>query len=349
MTGRVSLVLVLYRSSAVVADAVASFRREAAEAGVESEVVLVDHSEDPIEASLVGRCRPEVFLVRPNRGYAAGVNAGVAASQGDTVLLGNPDVVFEDGSLVALLDALGGAAEIVGPRFVLGDLSLPPADPQTPGEELLRLVASRSPVLWRWALRREVRRYLATWRAGAPVPVRWLNGALLACRRATFDRVGPWEESYFLYFEETDWLRRARRLGHTLALAPAARVTHLWAHAADPARCAAHHERSRRRYYRAHFGWRGRAVLAVPPGAHPPAFPELPSGPTGATGETLWLVSPSPWGTPAAGVVGGEDALRRALAAVSRRRGESGRYTVLALEPASARLRTGWRWEPRRG
>jgi hypothetical protein len=47
----VSLVLVAYRSSAAAPAAVASFRAEAARLGVSSEVILVDHSEDPNEAA----------------------------------------------------------------------------------------------------------------------------------------------------------------------------------------------------------------------------------------------------------------------------------------------------------
>ena len=73
------------------------------------------------------------------------------------------------------------------------------------------------------------------------------------------------------------------------------------------------------------------------------------AGRAGVEAETVWPVSPCPWRTPSAGIVGDEAALRRTLSSVSGLRGAGGRYTVLALQPESARLRAVWRWESGRG
>jgi GT2 family glycosyltransferase len=346
MSVDVSLVLVCFRSSAVVPAAVASFRAGANAAGVSAEVVLVDHSEDTEEAERLGSLAPEKLLVLPNRGYAAGVNSGVAASTGVTVVAGNPDVAFCEGSVAALLEALETRWHIVGPQFALAGFLFPPTDLQTPREELRRWLASRSSALWRRYFRRELQRWRQVWEAEAPVGVRALSGALLAFRRETFDRVGAWDEGFFLYFEETDWLSRAMMNGLRLALVPRSRVEHRWGHAADPAAMIGHFLDSRSRFLSLHFGLRGRLVTGLtinrtPLQPQPLVRDEarLPGG------EPLWLLSPTSIGFPAAGYTGTATAFLGALEKFCDALGRPACYLVFAVEPLTGKLLACWSWE----
>ena len=346
MSVELSLVLVTYHSSVAVPAAVATFRAEAAALGVSSEVVIVDHGEDEGERERLRALAPERLLARPNRGYAAGINAGVAESSGLTVVAGNPDIAFGPGSVAALLGALDRGWDVVGPQFTLAGWLFPPADLQTPGEQLRRWLAGRSPALWRRELRRELARSRAVWEASDPVAVPALSGALLAFRRAALARVGPWDEGYFLYFEETDWLRRAAAAGLRLAQVPRARVMHSWGHAADPEATGEQFARSRRRFLARHHGWRGRLAARFV-GARSPLRPApLPAG-AGALppGRLQWLLSPAALGVPAAGFSGTAQALSSALRGVSGVRENRGRFLVLALDPGSGRLAGVWSWE----
>lgn len=298
----ISLVLVAHRSSRWLPGAVDSFRAEAAGLGLAAEAVVVEQSEDAQEAARAEAVRAERFLVRENRGYAAGLNAGIAAASGEVLLLGNPDVRFLPGSLKPLLAALEEGWDVVGPQFVLAGWLFPPADPQTPGEELRRYLASRSARFWERHLRREARRWAAVWESPAPVEAPALSGALLAVRAETAARIGPWDEGYFLYFEETGWLRRARAMGRQLALVPAACVEHAWGHAAGTG-LSPHFGTSRRRYYEHSFGLLGMAIanltLDVSP-LDPPPFAVAEAA--RFRQRALWLLSPSPLGFPAAGL-----------------------------------------------
>ena len=127
MSCDVSLVLVAHRSSALLPAATAAFRREAAAGGLTHEVVVVEHSEDPSEAERVAAGAPDVLLVRPNHGYAAGVNAGVAAAGGRWLLVGNPDVELGSAALAPLLAALAAGWDVAAPQLELaGSCSRPP-------------------------------------------------------------------------------------------------------------------------------------------------------------------------------------------------------------------------------
>ena len=60
-----------------------------------------------------------------------------------------------------------------------------------------------------------------------PTTVDWALGAVLLMSRACYDAVGGWDDSYFLYSEETDFCLRARDLGFTTRYEPAAVVVHI--------------------------------------------------------------------------------------------------------------------------
>lgn len=336
----VSLVLVAYRSSEVLPAAVGSFRREAAALGLAAEVVVVEHSEDGAEAERVAASSPDVLVLRPNRGYAAGVNAGLAVARGGLLLVGNPDVELLAGSLRPLLAALDGDCDLAGPQLRLAATLFPPAEPQTPIAELRRRLAGRSRRAWERHLRRELRAWDRVWNAATPVEVPALSGALLAFRRELVARLGPWDEEYFLYFEETDWLRRARRQGARLAVVPRALAVHRWGHSARPEAWDERFAASQRRFYRKGFGrWRAR-VLDV---SH--RLPALvPWSPVLAQRADRWLLSPSLSGFPAALVEPGtpvEDAARDFCAASGR-----AAVTFVGIDAAHAFLGP-YAWQPR--
>ena len=350
MTPDLSLVLVAHRSAAVIARAAESFRMEAARVGVRAELIVVDHSEDAEELERLQQTRPDKLLVQENRGYAAGVNAGLAHASGATVLVGNPDVRFTEGSLRPLLAALAAGWNVVGPQFVLGGLLFAPADVQTPAEELRRWLASRSRLLWRLHFGRELRRWRRAWDASAPLAVSALSGALLVFRREVVARIGPWDERYFLYFEETDWLRRATSAGLRIAQVPAARVEHRWGHAADPAAMSGHLLRSRSRFLRAHFGLRGRIVAGLKLTRTPlRPRPLVEGGANLPPGELLWLLSPTSVGFPAAGFVGTASACFGAVREFYDALARPSCHLLFAVEPVSGDLLGPWSWEPAHG
>jgi GT2 family glycosyltransferase len=60
-----------------------------------------------------------------------------------------------------------------------------------------------------------------------PAPADWLSGASLLVRRSVFERAGLFDETFFLYFEETDLCLRALRMGFRCWYVPSSRVVHL--------------------------------------------------------------------------------------------------------------------------
>lgn len=337
----VSLVVVSFHSSSVLRTALRSFATEAAASELDTEVIVVDHSGDEFEHQRLLALRDVTVLRQENRGYAAGLNAGIEAAAGAVLLLANPDLEFQPGSIAALLSALEGGWDVVGPQFELGGALFPAAETQNPREELRRLAARRGKQHHRHALRRHVRASDRLWKSTQPQEMPALSGALLATRRETLIRVGPWDEDFFLYFEEVDWLLRAQAAGCRLALIPAARVSHAWGHAAHPEEQAEEFERSRQRFYAKHYpDWKP-VVRRWSPPPEWPALPEPHALP--AQGAPLWVVSPSPWGFPAAGLGSlTTDELHTALHRFSKAKSHGGQLFVTAYDPAQDFLFGPW-------
>jgi GT2 family glycosyltransferase len=71
--------------------------------------------------------------------------------------------------------------------------------------------------------------YLDNWvrTPDGPIPVDWLCGACLMARRDTIEQIGLLDAaSFFMYYEDVDWCRRAKQAGWQVMFLPHARVHH---------------------------------------------------------------------------------------------------------------------------
>src|SRR6185312_1651928 len=208
----VDVVVVNYRSAPVIGRAVAA-ARELLGDGVGA--IMVDNSPGDGAAEAVRAVAPDarVLANRRNRGFAAAVNRAIAVSTADVVLLLNPDVERIAG------DRTDVEAAFADPRVaaVSARLELPDGSPlgncfTAPrafdylSEDLA--LAQRFPGWGRPRRFRQLDRDPAE--AGT---VEWTSGACLFLRRAAVGDVGPFDERFFVYCEETDWLVRAARRG----------------------------------------------------------------------------------------------------------------------------------------
>jgi len=334
------LVLVAHRSSSVIAAAVESFRSAAAYAAVIGEVVIVDHSEEESELEAARASGADRIVAKRNRGYAAGVNAGISEATGDILFVGNADIRFERPALAPLLNALDDGYHLVGPLFTLNGFFLPPADVQRPGAERRRMRALRNSSARRRHLQREIRYWRSVWDAEEPVAVRSLSGALIGFPRKVAYRLGPWDEEYFLYFEESDWCLRAEREGLRMGQVPASRVEHRWGHSADPVAMAEVFTRARKRFYDKNF--KLSSLVGEREDEEEGGEGSLPEWSGAGIGEErrLWLASPHPCGFPAAGAYFEGDPARafQGLADAAA----LPQLTVSCLDPQGDRLLGSW-------
>jgi hypothetical protein len=223
-----TVIIVTYNSAGQLPACAAAL--DAALVGLAARVVVVDSASTDGSAVLARRLWPAAaVLERPiNAGFAAAVNAGLAAAAGRAVLLLNPDAVPAPGALAALLAYLDATpvAGIVAPRLV--DAAGRPVLSCYPFLSL-GTIAWRHLQLGRLLPNRLLGRYRRATldpAAQAPVPVEWAQGACLLLRRAMLDQIGPLDERFVLYCEEVDLCRRAALAGWRTDYLPTAVVRH---------------------------------------------------------------------------------------------------------------------------
>jgi GT2 family glycosyltransferase len=95
--------------------------------------------------------------------------------------------------------------------------------------------------------------------------VDWVQGCAMAVRREVWDAVGPFDEGYWMYVEELDWCRRAKRMGHRVFFTPDAEVVHFGKRSVARARATILPLgfRSHFRYYRKFDGWAKELVVRL--------------------------------------------------------------------------------------
>ena len=193
------------------------------------DTVVVDNGSRDGTVDLVRARFPHVRLVeRENRGLAAGWNAGIEATAGPYVLLLNADA-WAVGDAVVRLAAFADEhprTAVVGPRLLNPDATLQrsvrgfPTPFRLATEYLLvRKLAPRSTLLNAF--------YAGGFAHDRPREVEWMMGAALLVRRTAVEQVGPADEGFFLFSEETDWCYRFRASGWKVMFCPSAEFVHV--------------------------------------------------------------------------------------------------------------------------
>jgi GT2 family glycosyltransferase len=184
------------------------------------EVVIVDNSGDSVWTERVPQSSPNVTLITnsQNLGFAGGCNVGIAhllRKNTDYVLLLNDDTEVAPNLLEVLVEAAEQDSSIgmLGPKILYYE----------PSSTI-------------WSAGGAVDRYGQPTHLRADEPdadsaeqphdVDYASGCALLVKRAVIDRIGPLDERFFAYFEETEWCARARRAGFRVVYVPMGRVWH---------------------------------------------------------------------------------------------------------------------------
>jgi GT2 family glycosyltransferase len=221
---RVSAIVVSFNSRAYLERCLGSVL------GAVDDVVVVDSASSDGSGELVRERFPSVRIIelQENRGFGAAMNVGVEATDGDYLLLLNPDAWATDGAVGTLVECAEGdvLAGIVGPRL------------SNPDGTLQRSVRGY-PTPWRLATEYFFLRWLAPrsrlfnsfygagFDHGSTANVEFLVGAALLVRRSAFDEIGGFDPDFFMFNEEVDLSYRMKHAGRRILFCPEAEFAHV--------------------------------------------------------------------------------------------------------------------------
>lgn len=169
----------------------------------EGEVLLVNNDvrEQGFLERMLHQC-PGVRIIDAggNGGFARACNRGAQEASGEVLFFLNPDTHFIQGSFQELFSVFEtGDGVIIAPRLLQRNRSEPWSSGRivSPLQIFLQNLIPL-PSFWSFVSRRSLG---------------WVSGAALILSRRDFERLGGFDEAYFLYYEDVDLCRRAKARG----------------------------------------------------------------------------------------------------------------------------------------
>ncbi len=204
--------------------------------------------------------RASVSLIHPgeNLGFGRAVNLGAAAVERGHLLVINPDAVLRWRSVSVLQETASRVTEpwIIGGRI----FDLQGREERGPRRRELTLWHAITRVIgWNtWTMEHDPA-------PEKPVVMPVISGAFFLTSKISFERLGGFDEGYFLHVEDIDLCRRCREAGGHVMYDPRAGALHYGATSDVPGKVVAGHKAdSLQRYFKTYArGPLQRALVAV--------------------------------------------------------------------------------------
>jgi GT2 family glycosyltransferase len=231
-----SALIVNYQSSTLALRAIESILAQEEE-DFKLEVVAVDNCSDDSDKEILRRAdlpaHVKRFFLPQNIGYGMGNNFAFEQSSGEYILVINPDTLVYRGTLREMVSYLAHHWDCgaVGPRTYWDEektFILPPSEVQSSIHFLAVHLGHYFHHLGHSLDRYWLSHSLQHWRQEGPYDVSMLSGGCLMIRRDIIKAIGLFDPAFKLYFEDTDWCRRARKTGYRLTYLPSAEIAHFY-------------------------------------------------------------------------------------------------------------------------
>jgi N-acetylglucosaminyl-diphospho-decaprenol L-rhamnosyltransferase len=184
--------------------------------------IVVDNDSGDDTREVAASLGAEVIRLPKNVGFGKANNIGFGQSLTDFVAFVNPDVTVDFSSLCGFESRLLQSRCLLAPQLRNPDRSLQPNGRGFP------LVVNK--LKNRTSKAEEVgERYLRYAEDEEVRNVCWFIGAVVIGLRSTFAELGPWDERFFIYYEDSDICLRAWKAGFQCRVVGGADWVHGWA------------------------------------------------------------------------------------------------------------------------
>ena len=224
----VSVLIVSFNTRDLLRECIQTLQRESS--GVSYEIIVIDNASRDRSADMVAAEFPQARLIRSeiNLGFAAANNQGFEISRGRYIVLLNSDAFLRPGTLRLSIDHMDAHpdAGLAAGRLVGSDDSWQPSARMFPSP--LNSMLAMSGLAAKYPKSRFFGRADRTWAdPHQPALVDWVPGAYSIIRRDVLDRVGFFDERFFLYYEEVDLCRRIKTAKNDIWYWPDISLVHL--------------------------------------------------------------------------------------------------------------------------
>lgn len=205
----------------------------------ELEIIVVDNGSRDGSPEMVRKEFPGVKLIRnkKNLGFAKGNNQGAQAAAGDLVMFLNSDTIVQNKAIEKLANTLSemdNKVAAISPLLTNEDGSIQKDPCYLKFPSLLTTLFYYNKILKRLIVKFFPRIFFSATNFERLTEVDQLPGAAMMVRKEVFNKLGGFDESYPLYFEDVDLCFRMKKLGYKLMLEPKAEIIHLGRKSIEP-------------------------------------------------------------------------------------------------------------------
>jgi len=222
-----------------------------------SEVIIVDNFSKDDSVKIIQNNFPTFKLIcsDSNLGFGKANNLAVKQSQGKYLLFLNNDTILTENTPKILSDYLTENQDVgaVGSRLTFKDGSYQLSCGRFPNLVIEFIYKMRSGLDYRW---HQIFSIFYDHLYAKFTDVDWVTGACLMMHRDTFNQLGGFDESFFMYFEDVDLCKRVKDLGLKVVYYPQTTVIHLLGGSAQGGKKSVntHYRNSQIHYYKKHLG-----------------------------------------------------------------------------------------------
>lgn len=227
-----SVVIIEYHCIDDVINALKSVEKHLSD--IDWQAIVVSNSEYDIEGekSLKEALPNALIIVNDvNGGYAGGVNRAIKEIDSPYIFLLNPDGEFIDDGIEVLFEDMKSDPDvaIIGPKVIDDNGIVQPSCRRFPRPYTFLLCRSFLNVL-PGASKERARYFMEDYDRIQKRDVDWVSGGAMLIRTKAIKDIGGMDERYFLYMEDVDWCKQARKKGWGVSYNPAATILHAGRH-----------------------------------------------------------------------------------------------------------------------
>jgi GT2 family glycosyltransferase len=223
-----SIAIVSYNTRELAINCIKSITDETQD--IDYEIIVVDNNSSDNTVEQIRLHFPNIIVItnQENKGFAYALNIGIGDSSGDAVLSINSDTIVLDHAIEKSYKFLydNNDIQILGIKLLNADGSIQPSCRFLPSIAnclceafFLINLFPKSKIFGKY--------YMSYFDYNSTIDVEWIKGTYMMIRKSVFERIGFFDDNYFLYTEETDFMFRANKANLKTVFFHEAEIYHL--------------------------------------------------------------------------------------------------------------------------
>jgi len=216
MTPKLSIIIVTWNTAKITLKCVKTVKKYLS--NINPQIIVVDNASTDNTISLLKKEKIIFIKNKHNIGFSKAANIGAKNATGKYLLFLNSDIELIDNSIIEMLNFLENNSHIglIGPQFLNPDLSIQASvfPPQTITNAIKQYFYGQQ----------SFSKY--TPKTKNPISVESISGGAIMIKRDFFNKIGTWNEKFFMYYEDLDLCQKTHQQNMQVFYYPQAKIIH---------------------------------------------------------------------------------------------------------------------------